>query len=253
MTFEPTALTDKDREAVNDFVGRSFWIVGSFCFVWETLVIAALYRVTDTELPLLGKCSGGEALVLTLTFFWPLLIALHWLVHVHQGLTPRGKFSARFPGVLGDKEIPRPLARFRVLLFVILLFWPTLAHVVLTVRSFTHMLIVYNHDGEAYSLPDNHEPGGIRPLQYRDFAQLACPSRPRDSQGNILPGEWRWVHWRDLKPMNVAPPSAPARMAITPEHWPTAFPLIQPWLFLLAAVGLTVSTFWLIVRAWRRK
>src|SRR5204863_3694988 len=28
-----------------------------------------LYRATDVDLPLLGKCSGGEGLILTLTFF----------------------------------------------------------------------------------------------------------------------------------------------------------------------------------------
>jgi hypothetical protein len=242
-------------KAVNEFIGRSFWIVGSFCFFWETLVVAALYRVSpDVELPLLGKCSGGEAIVLTLTFFWPVLLALHWLVHAHQSLTRGRPYSARFPGVLGDKEIPAPLTRFRVLLFFLLLFWPSIAHIILTVRGFTHMSIVYNVDGEAYQVSDGAQSNEVKLLEHRGWAQLAPLSQPRDCKGAAVKGEWRWLHWRDKKELVLpADGGKPGRKVVRPERWPTAIPLIQPWGFLLVAIALSLSTPWLIVRAWMRK
>jgi len=248
-------LAASEVDALNEFIGRGFWIVGTFCFFLETLVVAALYRVSpEVELPLLGKCSGGEALILTLTFFWPILLALHWLVHAHQSLTSGGRFFTRFPGVLGDKEIPSPLGRFRILLFFLLLVWPSVAHVVLTVRGFTHMSIVYNAGGEAYLLSDETQHGSAKLLEYRGLAQLGFPSPPRNNKGEVVKGEWRWMHWRDKKEVAVQMGAGePARNVVKPEHWPTAIPLIQPWGFLLVAIALSISTPWLVVRASLRK
>jgi hypothetical protein len=257
-------MTESEREELKSFLERAFWIVGSSCFIWETLVIAALLRVTPVELPFLGECSHGDAIILTLTFFWPVLLALHWLVHMYQSVTTGAAASARFPGLLRDLEIPKRFARFRILLFVVLVVWPTLAHEVITVRSFSHMMIVYNHQGEAY-LPSNHPvtESTVQAqraqvdtdlLKYRGVTQLGWLCSPLDAQGNKIPGQWRWLHWRDENIVQVHDSeNAPARWAVKPEHWPTAFPFFQPWWFLIAGIGFALSACWMTVRVIFRK
>lgn len=69
------------------------------CFTWETLVLVALLRPDQAvDLRLLGKCGGGEALIFTLTFFWPLLVVALQLVHAHQSAALPGSFTGQFPG-----------------------------------------------------------------------------------------------------------------------------------------------------------
>jgi hypothetical protein len=206
-------------------------------------------------LPLVGKCSHGEAITLTLTFFWPVLLMIHWLVHLHQSIASRTSILTRFPGMLRDLEIPTAFGGLRILLFGLLLVWPSFAHVVLTIRSFTHMSIVFDYDGEAYLLPDDSrreskEQAERDVLRYRGLAQLSWLCPPRNGQGNVS-GEWRWLHWRDEDQHVVQRPAdakKPAGWALQPQHWPTAVPVIQPWGFLIVAIGLTLSTCVMLLR-----
>jgi hypothetical protein len=165
-------------------------------------------------------------------------------------MTKGAKASARFPGLLRDLEIPRQFAGFRILLFVVLLVWPSIAHDVITVRSFTHMSIVFDYHGEAYLLPHDGRRGSEQDackdlLQYCYLRQLGWFYRPSEADG----GEWRWLHFRDRNLVyRPADDLKNGGWAIESEHWPTAYPFFQPWGFLLIAVGLSTSTFFMIAR-----
>jgi hypothetical protein len=251
------SLSAKERAAIISFLAWAFWIVGTVCVLWESIVIVGIYRDSSITLPLFGTASPGEAINFILSFFWAPLVALHCIAHKHQSLTTGKSWSERFPGLIKDKDIPNPMGYLRFLLFVILLVWPSFAHVVVTVRSFTDMSIVYDYHGEAYLLPsdgrrDTKEKANTDELEYRGLPQLRWLSQPR----NTIGGEWRWLHWRDKKDHVLLLPAdelRPTGYGIHPEHWPTAIPIIQPWGFLLVAVGLTISTGVLLIRPLPRR
>jgi hypothetical protein len=235
----PTTNEDNpvsETQEMRNFVAWAYWAVGSFCFYWETLVFITVNRSgTDVELPLIGKCEASEALVFTLSFFWPVLLALHFLVRAHQSVARRGSFTAQFPGVLGDKDIPRQLGYLRVLLFVALVAWPTGLHVFHTCRTFDHMSIVLNVGGKVH-------PGTKR----EGWALLGWPTKP-------VSGEWRWLHWRDEGGV-AQPPAADG----TPQPnkivvWPTAVPVLQPWLFAVAGLAFTGALFVEVGCGFRRR
>ena len=55
-----------------------------------------------------------------------------------------------------------------------------------------------------------------------------------------------------LKAGRATPVTALDREAtkkVTATHWPTAFPIVQPWGFLLTTTGFVISLGWLIIRA----
>lgn len=125
------------------FLSAAFWAVGAFCVYWQTTVIAAAHRFTEVELPLIGTCTQVEAIVLTLSVFWAPLLVLHLILHCYQRVErAQGGHRPRFPGTIGDDEIPGELKVVRVFLFVVLFVWPTCAHVFLTGRAFSHFQIV---------------------------------------------------------------------------------------------------------------
>lgn len=258
MPMASSTLSTRQWRELTQFIGRSFWILGSLAFTWEMLVVAALLRASpEVSLPLLGDCSGGEALILTLSLFWPVLLALHWVAHAHQR-TSRGRdYLSSFPGLLGDMDVPASLAWFRMLAFVLLLLIPSAAHVFLTARAFTHVSLVYKSGDRV--LPSPKKDGTL--MAYRGWSQLA-PHRHLKREDKSRIGEWRWLHWRDeidrtprdsegKIPINPATRKPMAR-DITASHWPSALPLIQPWGFLLAAIGLSASTLLLLYHPWRR-
>lgn len=224
-----------DTEEMQHFLGWAYWLVGGLAFYWETSVFATVNRPTTTiELPLLGQCSAGEALLYTLTFFWPVLLALHLLVWAHQSVARKGNFTAQFPGVLSDKVIPRQLGYLRVLLFVVLVAWPTGLHVFHTFRTFDHMSIVLKVESQVHP---GTERAGWRLLTYSQ--------KPVD-------GEWRWLHWRDVGgPAQVSAGGTLQPLPIMVP--PPAIPVLQPWFFVLAGLSFTAALVVELARAFRRR
>ena len=227
-------------EEMRNFFSWAYWIVGGLCFYWETLVIVALLRPEqELELSLLGKCSSGEAIIFTLTFFWPVLLVAHLLVYGHQSYSGTKKFSAQFPGVLGEKELPLALSSLRVVLFTILIVWPTAVHTVLAVRSFTHMGIALKVGDEVHIrkdapfIKDANGKEVVNYVWYRGKSLLGSLSLPPELADEKSP-DWRWLHWRDATPAEEksAPEAKPDGKKepgkLKPKHWPTALPVWQP-------------------------
>jgi hypothetical protein len=125
------------------FLAAAFWAVGGFCVYWETLVLVAIHRFSEVDLPLIGKCSQVEAVIFTLSFFWAPLLVLHFVLHAFQRLEAEvGSDRPRFPGAVGAEQVPAELKSIRVCLFVVLFLWPTGIHVFLTGRAFDHFQII---------------------------------------------------------------------------------------------------------------
>jgi hypothetical protein len=63
------SLSAKERAAIISFLAWAFWIVGTVCVLWESIVIVGIYRDSSITLPLFGTASPGEAINFILSFF----------------------------------------------------------------------------------------------------------------------------------------------------------------------------------------
>jgi hypothetical protein len=277
----PNVNEDKavsQTEEMRNFFSWAYWIVGGFCFYWETIVLVALARPEqELELPLLGKCGSGEAIIFTLTFFWPVLLVAHLLVYGHQSVAGTKKFFTQFPGVLGEKELPPTLSSLRIVLFAVLIVWPTVVHTILAVRSFTQMGIALKDGTEVHIRKDapfikdtdGHDVGNY--VWYRGSALFGSLELPPELANEKHP-DWRWLHWRDANPPEektvvevrlldgkgnelAQAPTAPDPKSdgkkepekLHPKHWPTALPVWQPRWNVASAAFFCGSVLWMLL------
>ncbi len=293
-------LTPRARRELRKFFPTAYWAIGGLCFYWATVIITGLLRPEqELELPIIGKCGSGEAIIFTLTFLWPVLLIGHLLVFGYQGVVAQGEaakgsLSAQFPGVLGDQEIPKPLRAVRVVLFVIFIVWPTVVYATLAVRSFTHMGIALKV-GDQVPVWKNEpfKDGKENYVWHRGWSALIggleLPKEfPKDSKP-----DWRWLHWRDAKPVEADPNTnkkaelvdaagTPIELMLDakgnpvpllrkdgaakeekkeprenivmkPKHWPTAVPFWQPLWNVVSMLGFCGSVILLSVNAFRRR
>lgn len=279
-------LTPRARRELRKFFPTAYWAIGGLCFYWATVIISGLLRPEqEMELPIIGKCGSGEAIIFTLTFLWPVLLIAHLLVYGYQRVAAKGSFSAQFPGVLGDQEIPKTLRAVRVVLFAIFIVWPTVVYAVLAVRSFTHMGIALKV-GDQVPVWKN-EPfknGEENYVWHRGWSALLGGAKLPDEFPKDKKPDWRWLHWRDATPVAAEPTPKKAELVDAagtpltvmldaqgkpipiprkdgaakeekkeprenvvrkPTHWPTALPFWQPLWNLLSMVGFGGSVIWL--------
>ena len=104
-------------DTTRTFLSAAFWAIGGFCVYWETLVFVAIHRFREVDLPIFGECSQVEAVIFTLSFFWAPLLVLHFVLHAFQRLEANvASDRPRFPGTVGEKEVPTELKFIRVCL-----------------------------------------------------------------------------------------------------------------------------------------
>lgn len=275
-------LTPRARRELRKFFPTAYWAIGGLCFYWATVIITGLLRPEqELELPIIGKCGSGEAIIFTLTFLWPVLLIGHLLVYGYQRVAAKGSLSGQFPGVLGDQEIPKSLRLLRVGLFVIFIVWPTVVYATLAVRSFTHMWIVLKVGDQVHIRQDapmikNAEGRMVgNYVRYQKWDLLGSLKLPNEFPKGKRP-DWRWLHWRDEDPkdekttieLKLSDTTGKAvALAVTdpktddgkqptpikPKHWPTALPVVQPWWNVVSMLGFCGSVILLSVNAFRRR
>jgi len=218
------------RDEQSKFLSTAFWVVGAFCAYCETQVFAAAHRFGEVELPIFGKCFESEAVIFTLSLGWLPLVILHLIAHQHQRL---GGARPRFPGVMGDLEIPSGMKWIRALLFVALCMWPTFAHVFLTGRAYTHYAIVPS--GVVNKELDSAKWPAVRGWMLAVYPFVTPDRNNGDARWWVnLREEWADVHRAERHDSAYEVKSRYERVAVS-AIW------FQPILFDLVALGLAGS------------
>lgn len=185
------------------FLGRAYWILGSFAVIWSIATLNGVLQRQPFTIPIFGKVQPVQAIIFTQGAFCLLLPLLLGVIATFRGETSRRGRPIRFPGVVGkDWNVPDAFARLRVAIFLGLVALPVVT------MQFCYRRMVCKL--EIHSINDATQPPLRRGVMFR-FAQAQRTGGGRH--------DWRW-RGEDIA---LSGGELPAHI--------TAFPFWQPWIY----------------------
>jgi hypothetical protein len=227
---------------ITTFLAALVWGLGAFCVVWALDTWKCMTLFVPVDFPLFKALAHSEGVIYTLMFLALPLAALHLLLHLHQRHATDGE---RFPGQLGAVVIPPALRWMRTGLFVVVAVFPTFTYGYAVGRVFDQFTIEWIDElGPGRPVPRPSTKAGTKLLT--DWGGR----RPDGLKRSPFGAGWVWHAWQDDRP---------AFGTRTADGWPTArsirttaWPGLQPALFLTYATAGAVSLLVLIFRPMRR-
>lgn len=256
---ESTAKPESDN--VLEFLSSAFYVLGVGCLLYYTSLMLALHQFREKTLNFMGTTFPGnvfncEAAVLTLSFLWlplGLLLLLCWLYQ--KQAIKEGKAQPYFPHTIAKLPVvPRQFAWMRVALFTMLLFWPTCVHCFTCGRLFDHYGII-DRAWLPTTLALVKEGQPVKPeVQLKPAYRKALKGtglltrKPETKSGKCYPirhDAWQWIntHRKDELRPRLGDPKDSTRLVLI-----SAFPIVQPWFFLLSSIGLGLVAILLMLR-----
>lgn len=261
MSSDSESTTKVDGDNVFEFLSSAFYVLGVGCALYYTSLMLALHQFREKTLNFMGTTFPGdvfnsEAAVHTLSFLClplGLLLLLCWLYQNHA--IKEGEAKPYFPHTIAKLPVvPRQFPWMRMALFTGLLLWPTFVHCFTCGRLFSHYGIIDHawvpaplalvKDGEPVE-PKVH----LNPAYPKALTGAGLLTRKPETQGGkpyaLNSSGWRWINTHrmdELRP-RLGDPKDTTRLVET-----GAFPIVQPWFFLLSSLALGLVALLLALR-----
>jgi hypothetical protein len=261
MPPDTESAAKPESDNVLEFLSSAFYIMGVGCLLYYTSLMLALHQFREKTLNFMGTTFPGEvfnseAAVLTLTLLClplGLLLLLCWLYQNHA--IKEREVRPYFPHTIAHLHVvPRQFPWMRVALFTVLLLWPTFVHCFTCGRLFSHYGII-DHAWVPATLVLVNDGEPVKPsVQLKPAYPKALTGaglltrKPETKSGRSYPirdGAWQWIntHRKDeLRPGSGDPKDTTRLVQIT------AFPIVQPWFFLLSSLAMGVVAILLALR-----